>query len=164
MQVLYFGRAPHTKETLPNFREKCRVARHSRVFRGLTGSQRTPRFWGVTLGICTDLLRTRGGKIGPIRWVIPVRPKLGPGWAIKLLAQKKSGQIWPGPARPARFFGRAGLLKFWPEKTEPILAQPGFGPAHCWPSPSLARPARLPPLLRTSHDLTKKKKKKVTHQ
>ena len=42
MQVLYLGRAPHTKETLPDFREKCRVLRHSRVFRGLTGSQRTP--------------------------------------------------------------------------------------------------------------------------
>ena len=47
MQVLYLGRAPRTKETLPDFREKCRVTRHSRVFRGLTGSQRTPRFWGV---------------------------------------------------------------------------------------------------------------------
>ena len=47
-QVLYLGRAPHTKETLPDFREKCRVTRHSRVFRGLTGSQRTPGFWGVT--------------------------------------------------------------------------------------------------------------------
>ena len=48
MQVLYLGRAPRTKETLPDFREKCRVTRHSRVFRGLTGSQRTPRIWGVT--------------------------------------------------------------------------------------------------------------------
>ena len=48
MQVLYLGRAPHTKETLPYFREKCRVTRHSQVFRGLTGSQRTPGFWGVT--------------------------------------------------------------------------------------------------------------------
>ena len=48
VQVLYLGRAPHTKETLPDFREKCRVTRHSRVFRGLTGSQRTPGFWGVT--------------------------------------------------------------------------------------------------------------------
>ena len=48
MHVLYLGRAPRTKETLPNFREKCRVTRHSRVFRGLTGSQRTPGFWGVT--------------------------------------------------------------------------------------------------------------------
>ena len=42
------GRAPRTKETLPDFREKCRVTQHSRVFRGLTGSQRTPGFWGVT--------------------------------------------------------------------------------------------------------------------
>ena len=25
MQVLYLGRALHTKETLPDFREKCRV-------------------------------------------------------------------------------------------------------------------------------------------
>ena len=49
MQVLYLGRAPRTKETLPDFREKCRVTRHSRVFRGLTGSQRTPGFWGVTV-------------------------------------------------------------------------------------------------------------------
>ena len=44
VQVLYLGRAPRTKETLPDFREKCRVTRHSRVFRGLTGSQRTPGF------------------------------------------------------------------------------------------------------------------------
>ena len=49
MQVMYLGRAPHTKETLPDFREICRVTRHSRVFRGLTSSQRTPGFWGVTL-------------------------------------------------------------------------------------------------------------------
>ena len=49
MHVLYLGRAPRTKETLPDFREKFRVTRHSRVFRGLTGSQRTPGFWGVTL-------------------------------------------------------------------------------------------------------------------
>ena len=48
MQVLYLGRAPRTKETLPDFYEKCRVTRHSRVFRGLTGSQRTPGFCGVT--------------------------------------------------------------------------------------------------------------------
>ena len=48
IQVLYLGRAPRTKETLPDFWEKCRVTRHSRVFRGLTGSQRTPGFWGVT--------------------------------------------------------------------------------------------------------------------
>ena len=49
VQVLYLGRAPRTKETLPDFRDKCLVTRHSRVFRGLTGSQRTPGFWGVTV-------------------------------------------------------------------------------------------------------------------
>ena len=48
MQVLYLGRAPSTKETLPDFREKCRVTRHSWVFRGLTGSQWSPGVWGVT--------------------------------------------------------------------------------------------------------------------
>ena len=44
MQVLYLGRAPRTKETLPDFREKYRVTRHSRVFRELTDSQRTLGF------------------------------------------------------------------------------------------------------------------------
>ena len=47
-QVCTLGRAPRTKETLPDFREWCRVTRHSRVFRGLMGCQRTPRFWGIT--------------------------------------------------------------------------------------------------------------------
>ena len=51
MQVLYLGRAPHTKETLLDFREKCRVTRHSRVFRGLTGSQRTRGFGASQFGI-----------------------------------------------------------------------------------------------------------------
>ena len=49
MQVLYFGRAPRTKETLPDFLKWCRVTRPPLVFRGLTGSQRTPGFWGVTI-------------------------------------------------------------------------------------------------------------------
>ena len=47
MQVLYLGRALRTKETLPDFLKWCRVTRHPLVFRGLTGSQRTPGFWGV---------------------------------------------------------------------------------------------------------------------
>ena len=34
------GRAPRTKETLPDFHEWCRVTRHPQVFRGLTGCQR----------------------------------------------------------------------------------------------------------------------------
>ena len=38
------GRAPRTKETLPDFLKWRRVTRHPLVFRGLTGSQRTPGF------------------------------------------------------------------------------------------------------------------------
>ena len=48
MQVLYLGRAPRTKETLPDFLKWRRVTRPPLVFRGLTGSQRTPGFRGVT--------------------------------------------------------------------------------------------------------------------
>ena len=48
MQVLYLGRAPHTKETLPDFLKWCRVTRRPLVFRRLTGSQRTHGFWDVT--------------------------------------------------------------------------------------------------------------------
>ena len=48
-QVCTLGRAPRTKETLSNFCEWCRVTRHPRVFHGLTGCQRTPLFWGVTI-------------------------------------------------------------------------------------------------------------------
>ena len=44
---------------------------------------------------------TRGGKIGPTWWASPVSPKLGPGWAIKILARKKLGQIWPGLVWPS---------------------------------------------------------------
>ena len=42
MQVFYLGRVPRTKETLPDFLKWRRVTRHPLVFRGLTGSQRTP--------------------------------------------------------------------------------------------------------------------------
>ena len=44
IQVLYLGRAPRIKETLPDFLKWRRIIRHPLVFRGLTGSQRTPRF------------------------------------------------------------------------------------------------------------------------
>ena len=42
MQVMYLGRAPRTKESLPDFLKWCRVTRHPLVFHGLTGSQRIP--------------------------------------------------------------------------------------------------------------------------
>ena len=48
MQVFHLGRAPRTKETLPDFLKWRRVIRHPLVFCGLTGSQRTPGFRGVT--------------------------------------------------------------------------------------------------------------------
>ena len=51
IQVLYLGRAPRTKETLPDFLKWCRVTRHPLIFRGLTGSQRTPEFGASQLGI-----------------------------------------------------------------------------------------------------------------
>ena len=57
MQVLNLGRAPRTKETLPDFLKWRRVTRPPLVFRGLTGSQRTPGFWGVTVTLhktCTN--------------------------------------------------------------------------------------------------------------
>ena len=44
MQVMYLGRAARTKETLPDFLKWRLVTRHPLVFRGLTGSQRTPGF------------------------------------------------------------------------------------------------------------------------
>ena len=51
MQVMCSGRAPHTKETLPDFLKWRRVTRHPLVFRGLTSSQRTPGFGASQLGI-----------------------------------------------------------------------------------------------------------------
>ena len=51
MQVFYLGRAPRTKETLLDFLKWHRVTRHPLVFRGLTGSQRTPGNGVSQLGI-----------------------------------------------------------------------------------------------------------------
>ena len=57
---LYLGRAFRTKETLPDFLKWRRVTRHPLVFRGLTGSRRTPGFWDVT-----DMVS--GIRIGTVR-------------------------------------------------------------------------------------------------
>ena len=121
---------------------------------------------------------TRGGKIGPTLWASPVHQELGSGWAIKLLTRKKPCQNFPGPiwsdpvwldpaqptrifspskgylARPARFLGRAGLLKFRPKKSGPILARPCFGPAHCWPGPTR-------PIASSSRDIVTTKKQNI---
>ena len=64
MQVLYLGRALRTKETLPDFLKWRRVTRPPLVFRRLTGSQRTPGFWGVTA-----VARLGGGNSFAIYWL-----------------------------------------------------------------------------------------------
>ena len=51
MKVMYLGRAPRTKESLPDFLKWYRVTRHPLIFRGLTGSQRTPENGVSQLGI-----------------------------------------------------------------------------------------------------------------
>ena len=62
MQVLYLGRAPRIKETLPDFLKWRRVTRHPLVFRRLTGSQRTPVFWGVTSTLLVSGLCFKSGS------------------------------------------------------------------------------------------------------
>ena len=54
MQVTYLGRAPRTKETLPDCLKWRLVTRHPLVFRGLTGSQRTPGI-GVSHNSLVDI-------------------------------------------------------------------------------------------------------------
>ena len=44
MQVMYLGRAPRTKETLPDFLKVASGNPTSTCIPGLTGSQRTPGF------------------------------------------------------------------------------------------------------------------------
>ena len=51
IQVMYLGRAPRTKETLPDFREEMSGHPTFTSFRGLTGSQWTLGIWGVTLAL-----------------------------------------------------------------------------------------------------------------
>ena len=58
MQVFHLGRAPRTKETLPDFLKWRRVTRHPLVFHRLTGSQRTPGFWGVTMFVENNVSHT----------------------------------------------------------------------------------------------------------
>ena len=61
MQVMYLGRAPCTKKTLPDFLKWCLVTRHPLVFRGLTGSQRTLRF-GVSQTVLNRKFSLQVGK------------------------------------------------------------------------------------------------------
>ena len=69
IQVLYLGRAPRTKETLPDFLKWRRVTRHPLVFRVLTGSQWTPKNWGVTLITSNLVTRIKDQIISNYRYI-----------------------------------------------------------------------------------------------
>ena len=62
--MLYLGRAPSSKETLPDFCEWCRVTRPPRVFHGLTSLQLTHRFWGVTAWYRAKVKDYFGSSVG----------------------------------------------------------------------------------------------------
>ena len=76
MQTSYLGRALRTKETLPNFLKWRRVTRHPLVFRGLTGSQRTPGI-GVSQALSPSI-----GSINP--WPFPAQQHPNPNLMHKL--------------------------------------------------------------------------------
>ena len=71
------GRAPRTRETLPDFRESGQVTRHSRVFRRLTGSQRTPR-----LGVSQCLVEEAGFLCHNTLKCIVTMGARGKAWAV----------------------------------------------------------------------------------
>ena len=66
------SKAPRTKETMSDFCEWCRVTRHPRVFRRLTGCQRdTPRIGTSQLGIRAKVNDYLGSSMGvELRYVI----------------------------------------------------------------------------------------------
>ena len=67
-QVLYLGRASRTKESLPDFREWCRVTRYPRVFRRLTGCQRIPGVLGHHSSLHMLMLRFKVVLLRLGRW------------------------------------------------------------------------------------------------
>ena len=69
---LKLGRAPRTKETLPDFLKWRRVTRPPLIFRGLTGSQRTPGFWGVTFIVNNQGIEANPDKIKVVLDMLPL--------------------------------------------------------------------------------------------
>ena len=59
-QVLYLGRAPHTKETLPDFIKVASGNPTSTCIPRVDGYSTDPRFWGVTLNVPLNFLNTQG--------------------------------------------------------------------------------------------------------
>ena len=79
------GRAPRTKETLPDFLKWRRVTRHPLVFRGLTGSQRTPGFRGVTPSLLSRVIESQGQDVEIVSIWDRVQVGTGDeGWAIHI--------------------------------------------------------------------------------
>ena len=104
IQGLYLGRAPRTKETLPDFHEECRATRHSRVFRGLTGSQRTPGFWGITPSLKPVKQRRRSfaperqkaikEEVGKLLQAGAIREVEYPEWLANVVLVQKANCKW----------------------------------------------------------------------
>ena len=90
------GRAPRTKETLPDFLKWRRVTRHPLVFRELTGSQRTPRVWGVTLEIRTTIASTAHTQYDQVvEAAVRVERSMGlKSQATPSQGHKRSGSTW----------------------------------------------------------------------
>ena len=60
----FLGRAPRTRETLPDLRESCRVTQHSRVFCGLTVVNGPPGNGASQLGIRAKVNDYLGSSVG----------------------------------------------------------------------------------------------------
>ena len=87
------GRAPCTKETLPDFLRWRRVTRPPLVFHGLTGSQRTTGFWGVTVSLLE--------KLNPMIKDKMEKNQKGPYHGLKRFAVGFSPEIWTTVASTA---------------------------------------------------------------
>ena len=88
------GRDPRTKETLPDFLKWRRVTRHPLVFRGLTGSQRTPGFWGVTARGREQQVGAVGARHWGARGAGAARSR--GARAAQVLGERPGRAGWPG--------------------------------------------------------------------
>ena len=118
MQVLFLGRAPSIKETLPDFLKWRRVTRPPLVFCGLTDSQRTPGFWGVTawyqslgIRISRELGLGYPSPLGGMMWSIgiwkPMERKFGlRPWLRKSITTRCGLMLSLGMGLPRKITGQ----------------------------------------------------------
>ena len=66
------GRAPRTKETLPDFHEWCRATRHPLLFLQVDGLSTDPRDWGVTRTLIYIIKLIKPKKNMGIKWVFKI--------------------------------------------------------------------------------------------